>query len=118
MEAKQALKMADIIGVQIIGMLFGFFMMYYTFLHYKRKEFTFKEYGFWMLFWAVFVLLAIFPQVLDPVLETLNISRALDFFIITGFLFLIFVNIYTYTLVRKTQRKLEEAVRKTAFSKK
>lgn len=110
--------MAKILGIQILGILFGFFMMYYTFLNHKRKEFTIKEYVFWFVFWAVFVIVTLFPQILDPVLTTLNIGRTLDFFIIAGFLFLIFVTFYTYTIVRKNQRKLEEIVSKTALKRK
>jgi len=110
--------MANILGIQILGVLFGFFMMYYTFLQHKRKEFTIKEYGFWFIFWAGFVIITLFPQILDPVLLTLNIGRTLDFFIIAGFLFLIFVVFYTYTIVRKNQKKLEEIVRQIATKKK
>jgi len=110
-------KMAKILGIQIIGLLFGFFMMYYTFLQHKRKEFTIKEYSFWFLFWGVFVIITLFPQILDPVLTTLSISRTLDFFIISGFLFLIFVVFYTYIIVRKNQKKLEEIVRQMALKK-
>lgn len=110
--------MAKILGIQILGILFGFFMMYYTFLHYKRKEFTIREYSFWFVFWVLFVVITLFPQLLDPLLESLNISRALDFFIIVGFLFLIFVSVYTYTIVRKNQRKLEEIVTQIALKKK
>ncbi|MDP7244665.1 MAG: DUF2304 domain-containing protein, partial [Flavobacteriales bacterium] len=96
----------------------GFFMMYYTFLQHKRKEFTIKEYSFWFVFWGVFVVLTLFPQMLDPVLKTLNIARALDLFIIAGFLFLIFIIFYTYTIVKKNQRKLEEVVRNVALKRK
>jgi len=110
--------MANILGIQILGLLFGFFMMYYTFLQYKRREFTIKEYGFWFAFWAAFVIITLFPQILDPVLSTLSIARALDFFIITGFLFMIFVLFYTYTMVRKNQKKLEEVVRSIAIKRK
>ena len=110
--------MVKILGIQILGFLFGFFMMYYTFLHYKRKEFTIKEYSFWFIFWGAFVIVTLFPQILDPFLATLSIARVLDFFIITGFLFLIFVNFYTYTIVRKNQTKVEEIVRKIALRKK
>lgn len=110
--------MAKILGIQILGILFGFFMMYYTFLQHKRKEFTIKEYSFWFVFWGIFVIITLFPQLLDPVLTTLNIARALDFFIIAGFLFLIFVIFYTYTIVRKNQTKLEEVVRNIALKRK
>ena len=110
--------MANILGIQILGILFGFFMMYYTFLQYKRREFTIKEYGFWFLFWAAFVVITLFPQILDPVLSTLHIARALGIFIIVAFLFLILVIFYTYTLVRKNQKKLEEVVRNIAIKRK
>ena len=110
--------MANILGVQILGVLFGFFMIYYNFLQYKRKEFTIKEYGVWFIFWGAFVILTVFPQVLDPLLATFGIIRTLDFFIIAGFLFLIFVIFYTYVQLRKTQKKLEDIVRNIALKKK
>ena len=110
--------MVNILGIQILGVLFGFFMMYYTFLQHKRKEFTIKEYSFWFVFWGIFVIITLFPQILDPVITTLNIARTLDFFIIAGFLFLTFVIFYTYTIVRKNQIKLEEVVRNIALKKK
>ena len=110
--------MAKILGIQIIGILFGFFMMYYTFLHYKRKEFTMREYGFWLILWALFIVVTLFPDILDPILKSLSIARALDFFIIIGFLFLIGMIFYTYTNVRANQKKLEEVVRKIALKKK
>ena len=110
--------MADILGIQILGILFGFFMIYYTFLHYKRKEFTIKEYSFWFIFWGAFVIVTLFPQILDPFLATIGIIRALDFFIIAGFLFLIFVAFYTYSQTRKNQKKLEEIVRNIALKRK
>jgi len=110
--------MAELLGIQIIGILFGFFMMYYTFLHYKRKEFTVKEYGFWLILWAVFLIVTLFPGLLDPILKSLSIARALDFFIIIGFLFLVGMIFYTYTIVRKNQKKLEEVVRNIAVKRK
>ncbi len=110
--------MAALLGIQILGLLFGFFMIYYTFLHYKRKEFTIKEYSFWFVFWSAFIIITLFPRILNPVLTKLNISRTLDFFIITGFLFMIFVVVYTYIIVRKNQKKIEDVVRKMALKKK
>lgn len=110
--------MAELLGIQIIGILFGIFMMYYTFLHYKRREFSIREYSFWLILWAVFIVVTLFPAILDPILKTLSIARTLDFFIIIGFLFLIGVTFYTYTIVRKNQKKLEEIVRSMAMKKK
>ena len=110
--------MAEILGIQIIGILFGSFMMYYTFLHYKRKEFTIKEYAFWLTLWAVFIIVTLFPIILNPILKTIGVVRALDFFIIMGFLFLIGAIFYTYAIVRKNQKRIEEIVRIIAVKRK
>jgi len=107
-----------ILGIQILGLLFGIFMMYYTFLHHKRKELTVKEYLFWIILWVLFVIVALFPVILDPIVKSLNLARTMDFFIIVGFMFLIGSLFYIYLLVRGNQKRLEEIVRKIAIEKK
>jgi len=109
--------MADILGIQILGILFGVFMLYFTFLQRKRRVFTTKEYSFWMILWTVFLIVTIFPALLDPVVKSLSLARIMDFFIILGFMFLVGSIFYTYTIVRGNQKKLEEIVRKIAMKK-
>jgi len=104
------------LGVQILGVLFAMFMMYLAFLNKKRSHFTNKEYFAWMFLWIVFVLITIFPTALSGfVVDIIALQRPLDFYIITGFMFLIGSLFYTYALVRQNQRKLEEIVRKAAI---
>lgn len=108
-----------ILGIQIFGVLFGLFMLYLTFLHSKRKEFTIKESSFWIILWVAFILIVLLPNSLDFLIkEVLNISRRLDFFIIIGFMLLTGIIFYTYTIVRKNQKRLEAVVRKIAIEKK
>lgn len=107
-----------VLGIQIAGFLFGLFMIYYSFLNYKRKEFTVKEFSFWILVWAVFIAVALFPSVLDPVVKFGGFFRALDVLIVSGFIFLTAAIFYIYTIARKTQRKLEAIVREIAIRKK
>jgi len=109
--------MANILGIQILGLLFGVFMLYYTFLQRKRNDFTTKEYSFWVILWIIFLMVTIFPGLLDPIVKSLSLARTMDFFIILGFMFLIGSIFYTYTIVRKNQKKLEEIVRKIAMKK-
>lgn len=106
-----------VLGIQIAGFLFGLFMLYYSFLNYKRKEFTAKEFGFWIVLWSAFVIVALFPAVLDPLVKSFGFFRTLDMLIISGFLFLIMINFYTYRLTRKNQRQLETIVREMAIKK-
>ncbi len=104
--------------VQILGLLFALFMVYLTFLYSKRKEFTLKEWGFWTVVWGIFSVLVLVPRILDPVIATIGIGRKMDLFIVAGFIFLIGISFYTYTLVRKNQKKIEKIVRNIAYQEK
>ena len=104
-----------VIGIQIAGFLFGLFMIYYSFLNYKRKEFTAKEFSFWLVLWIVFIVIAAFPSILDPIAKTFSFFRTLDLLVISGLLFVIAVIFYTYTLTRKNQKQLETIVREIAI---
>ena len=106
-----------VLGIQIVGFLFGLFMMYYSFLNYKRKEFTTREFSFWILLWAVFIITALFPFLLDPIVKKIGFLRALDLLTIGGFLFMITAIFYTYTIARKNQKQLETLVRAIATKK-
>jgi len=75
-----------VLGIQLLGLLFGLFMMYYSFLHYKRKEFTIKEVGFWIVLWFGFIYVSVLPTSLDFIVKRLSLTRPLDFYIIIGFL--------------------------------
>ncbi|MBN2454056.1 DUF2304 domain-containing protein [Candidatus Woesearchaeota archaeon] len=107
-----------VLGIQVLGVLFGLSIIYLTFIHYKRREFTLTEYGFWTVMALVFSAVAIFPGILDPIVESLSLARTMDLFIILGFMFLIAAVYYTYTVVRNNQKKVEEVVRKIALEKK
>ena len=104
-----------VLGIQIAGLLFGLFMVYYSFLNYKRSEFTVKEFSFWILLWASFVVITLFPSVLDPIKTTFGFLRTLDLLVISGFLFLIAAVFYNYTITRKIQKRLETVVREVAI---
>ncbi|MBD3249392.1 DUF2304 family protein [Candidatus Woesearchaeota archaeon] len=107
-----------ILGIQIFGVLFALVMMYITFLHQRRKELNSKEYFFWFGVWVVFLLLVIFPTSLDFLIkDVLSLGRRLDFFIIVGLMLMIGVLFHTYSVVRKTQNKVERVVSKIAVEK-
>src|SRR3989338_7525096 len=105
------------LGIQVFGIVFGAFMLYMTFLQWKKREFTFNEWAFWSLFDMAFSAVSLFPQVLDPVIAVLELGRKLDLFIILGFMFLIAAIFYTYKVLRTTQKRLEELVRQLALER-
>ena len=107
-----------VLGIQIAGLLFGLFMIYYSFLKYKRKEFSVKEFGFWLVLWIFFIVISLFPYILDPISKSLKFARTFDLLVILGFLFLILTIFYTYTLAKKNQKQLEAIVREISIRKK
>ena len=82
------------------------------------KKFESKETIFWLGTWIAFLLLVIFPTYLDFFIKgVLGFSRKLDFFIVLGFLFILGILFYTYGIMRKTQNKIEQLVRKIAIDR-
>lgn len=104
-----------ILGIQLVGVIFGLFMLYLTFLHFKRKEFSVNETGFWAILLIIFIIITLIPSILDPVIKTLNFARTMDLLIVLGFMFLVFSNFYVYSVVRINQRKIEKVVREVAI---
>lgn len=105
-------------GMQMAGILFGIFMIYITFLYWKRNEIGVLAFIIFILTWISFIFLALFPATLDPLLEGLRFARRLDFFIIAGFMFLIFICFHSYHQVYKLKYKLEELVQRLAKDEK
>src|SRR3989344_5626235 len=104
------------LGIQIVGVVFGVFMLYFTFLQLKRNEFTIFESGGWFMLWLTILFVTLFPASLDLfVSKILNLNRTLDFFIICGFLFLVFAAFFNYTKTRKNDKKIERIVSKLAL---
>src|SRR3989344_2974017 len=97
-----------ILGIQILGIIFSFFMIYFTFLHLKRKDFSLLESLIWFILWTNLLILTIFPRLINFVVkDVLSLSRPLDFFIISGFLVLIFLGFYNYSIAVKNKLVLE-----------
>ncbi|MCF7860993.1 DUF2304 domain-containing protein [Candidatus Woesearchaeota archaeon] len=106
-----------ILGIQILGALFGMMMLYISYMNFKRKDFTVVEGLFWMGAWVAFIVVSFFPDIISPLVKTLSLARAMDLFIILGFMFLVASIFYCYTLLRKLQKKMEQIVRKIAIKK-
>ncbi len=104
-----------VLGIQIAGFLFGLFFLYYTFINYKRKEFTAKEFALWVIIYVAVIIISFFPSLLDPIVKYGGFFRALDVLIVSGFLFLIAAIFYTYIITRKNQKQLETIVREMAM---
>ena len=109
--------MSTTFWIQLIGVFFGFIMLYFTFLKLKREEFNKFEFFIWIIGWAIFIIIAIIPTVFDPIINSLNFYRRLDFFVVIGFFALLGMEFYNYSIVKKNQKQIENLVRKIAINR-
>ena len=99
--------------IQLIGILFGISMLYYTFISNKKNKF--KSYYLWIVVWIGFIILSMFPKILDFLIkDILQFSRRLDFFIIIGFMLVIVIVYYLFISINKTKKDIEKIVREIA----
>ena len=50
----------NILGVQIVGVLFSIFMVYVSFLNWKKKDLNNLEMLFWLFLWIFFIIIVLF----------------------------------------------------------
>lgn len=104
-----------IFGIQIIGILFGLIMVYFTFLYYKRKEYEKYSFFIWIFIWLFFLFIVMVPEVLYAVMEILKVERTVDFFVIGGFFIFSIIVFYLFVITKRTERKVENLVRNFAL---
>lgn len=103
------------IGIQIVAIIFSLWMIYFSFLHYRRKEFSKTEFFVWQLLWLGLIAVVIYPSSVKFILETFKISRTFDLVVIVGIVVLFGVTFRNYVLLRRMEKKIEEAVRRESL---
>ena len=103
------------LAIQIIGVIFGLGMLYVTVLYSRRNQLNKGEYFVWSMLWILAILISVFPQALQTVTETLHFNRTLDMLMVGSIIFVVGISFYVYTIVRRTEQRVEELVRKTAI---
>jgi len=105
----------NILGVQIIAILFAVFMIYVSFLHWKRKDFNGGEIFFWIVLWLGFIIITLFPNILQNLTKKLFFTRVMDFLMVIAFMILAFLGFQNHVSNRRMEKKIEELVRKEAI---
>lgn len=103
------------IGIQILAILFVVWMTYFSYLHYRRREFTMFEFIFWQLMWVGLTVVVVLPKSVDFILKSFSISRTFDLVVIVGIVLLFGITFRNYVLLKRTERKVEEMTRQLAI---
>lgn len=101
--------------LQTISVLFGLFMMYVVRIHKKKGHVESFEYGIWMALWGIFIFLAVFPQTVNGVVQTLRIARVFDLLVVIALMIIIFLTFMNRIEQKKQEKKMERLVRQKAI---
>lgn len=105
----------NILGIQIMAVLFALFMVYVAFLHFKRKEINGLETFFWLILWVGFMMFTLFPKIFESISQLLFFARVMDLLMVIAFMILAFLGFQNYISNRKMEKKIEELVRQEAL---
>jgi hypothetical protein len=101
--------------IQAAAVLFALAMMYTTFLHYKRKDFSTGAFLFWMALWVGFALIVAFAGEAEEIVKMLAFARLMDLVMVAGLAILTIVAFWNFAAVSRLERKLEKSVREKAL---
>lgn len=104
-----------LLGIQLVALLFGAALLYLSFVHYRRKEFSATDLAIWGVAGLGFILVTLFPAAIQPLVESLALFDPMQLIMITGMAFLTVLVFALYHAVRKNQRKLEALVTSLAL---
>lgn len=104
-----------LVGIQLLGMLFGIIMIYFSYLYYKRGNYSKKSLILWTLAWGAVIIIFGVPQIIYGLMNMLAINRTADFFTTIAIVFLTSIVFYLYTIVKRTEKKMEDLVRSIAI---
>ncbi len=102
-------------AIQIIALIFVLWMTYFSFLHFRRHEFSLWEFSFWQIIWLGLAAVVLFPGPTKLVIEKLHFTRAFDLLTAGGILILFGATFRNYVIIRRIDRRLEELTRKLAL---
>lgn len=108
----------NIINLQMVLLLFAILMTYSLFLHWKKKNISNKFFFSWLIIFLVFVFLALFPKILEPLMRELFIVRVMDLGMIGTFMILTYVTIENNIKIKNLEKTIEKLVRKIAIKRK
>jgi hypothetical protein len=104
-----------ITGLQVFALFAALILSYFSFLSFKRHEFTLREYLGWQTVWGIFGVVTLFPAQFAVWSTKFGSIRPLDFFTVSGFIVVLSISFYTYVNVDRLRKKLEKAIRDLAL---
>lgn len=105
------------ITIRIMGLVIGVILVYLTFIFYKRKKISFKEFIFWATIWIGMASLAIFSNILQPVSSFLKLTRIFDLLFLLAITIILIILFLTKIEVKKNKEKVDKLIESNALKR-
>lgn len=105
------------IGIQLLAILFVLWMTYFSYLHYRRREYSIWEYALWQMLWIGLAFVALRPHSVDFLLRSLKIPRAFDLVTMTAIVILFGITFRSYVILKRMEKRIEKFTRTQALDK-
>lgn len=110
-----------LLGIQIICIIFVFFMMYLVHIHYRKQELPRIETLFWFTSLTILALIIIIPDTAQFLTTTFSVNRLMDLIVIIAlmvtFYMLVSMRIEMYKLNKKLEVKIRTKTLRSAPTK-
>src|SRR5688572_1352139 len=100
---------------QVGATLFALFMIYVVTIHKRKSKLSKVEVSVWYSMWGLFVIIALFPDLLLGITQKLSFQRVFDLLLVLALMVLTVLVVLSYFMQKENQKKLEEFVRKQAI---
>ncbi|MBT4652025.1 MAG: DUF2304 domain-containing protein [Candidatus Pacebacteria bacterium] len=100
---------------QIIATFFALFMLYVTRIHKKQLNFSLSETFFWYSLWTLFIVIALFPDLLIGFTQLLHFSRVFDLLTVGALMVITVIVILNNFNQRRDSQRIEKFVREHAI---
>jgi len=103
---------------QILAAIFALSMMYVVSIHGKKKTLSPTEVGFWLSLWTLFIVIALFPNLLMGISQALLFNRVFDLLVVAALMILTILVFASYFRSRESHKRVERLVRQLALDEK
>ncbi|PIN70370.1 hypothetical protein COV93_01810 [Candidatus Woesearchaeota archaeon CG11_big_fil_rev_8_21_14_0_20_43_8] len=103
--------------LQIFVLIFVFFVVSRTILRLKDNEISVSEFIFWILIWALVLVVIFIPKITIKISGMLGIGRGIDLVIYFSILLLFYLVFRIYVKIEKVEQEITTIVREVSLKK-
>ncbi|MFA6410204.1 MAG: DUF2304 domain-containing protein [Candidatus Buchananbacteria bacterium] len=104
--------------IKIVIILFILFILWRTFIRFKKSDITSREFLIWLGFWFLVIGATLVPKKTDIIAQWLGVGRGADLLVYLSIIVLFFIAFKIIVKLEKIDHDITNIVRKQAIADK